>query len=221
MVRRTLYENVVDRFLLLYLISEASECAPNLGKTKLQKLTFLSEWKLIDDRNKGFNYNYIKLVHGPYSGELNNDLTDLAIHNLVNDPRLYPTDVGYRILEDFSELLEQNEPFILTINQVISRFVMLSLNKLLAFVYSLQHPYRKNLTIGKTPFRTPLLYRLSDDKTIAKFRISEEQLEDLQMCLDKERLKQWKEVKDEVSKGRFLTYREVFGTVNTKIPTTV
>lgn len=221
MVRRTLYENVIDRFLLLYLISEASEYAPDLGKTKIQKLAFLSEWKMIDERNKGFNYNYIKLVHGPYSGELDKDLTDLASHNLVNDPRLHPTNVGYMILEDFSELLEQNETIVLTINQIISRFAKPSLNRLLAYVYSLPHPYRKNLTIETTPFRTPLLYRLSEEKAITKFEISEEQLQDLQMCLDKDRLKQWKEVSDEISKGRFLTYREVFETVNPPIPTTI
>ena len=214
MVKRTLYEKVVDRFLLLYLISESSELAPNLGKTKLQKLAFLSEWRMLDERRKGFNYNFIKLVHGPYSGELDNDLTDFASHKLMNDPWLQPTNLGYMILEDFSELLEQNETFIQTIDLILSRFAKLSLKRLLTYVYALPHPYRKNLTIGTTPFRTPLLYRLVEEKTVTKFELSEEQLQDLQICLDNERLKQWKEVSAEVKKGRFLTYREVFGTVN-------
>jgi len=213
LTRRTLYENIVDRFLLLYIISESSEIAPDFGKTKLQKLAFLSEWQMLDQRIKGLNYNFIKLVHGPYSSELDNDLTDFAKYDLVIDPWLNPTNRGYSILEDFSELVEQNEYFIMIINQIISRFARLSLKRILSYVYSRPHPYRKNLTIGQASMRTPLLYRIDENKAVNRFQITNEQLYDLALCLDKQSLKEWKEVDEEIRKGKFLTYREVFGVV--------
>lgn len=214
MVRRTPYENVIDRFLLLYVIAESSERTFRFGKTKLQKYTFLSEWRMIDERKKGLNFNFIKLVHGPYSGELDSDLTDLAIYGLVSDPELQLTNMGHRILEDFSELLEQNKPIISTIDQVITRFGRYSLNRLLRYIYSLPHPYRKGITIGTTPFKTPLLYRLVEEKALSGFTISGEQLEDLILCLGKRELKAWREVRDEIQRGRHLKYQEVFRTVN-------
>ena len=214
MVKRTPYENVIDRFLLLYLIAESSEHAFKFGKTKLQKYAFMSEWRMIDDRNKGFTFNFIKLVHGPYSGELDSDLTDLAINDLVSDPELHLTNMGYRILDDFSELLKRNEPTISTIDQVVTRFGKYSLDKLLAHMYSLPHPYLKNHTIGTTPFRTPLLYRLSEEKAVSRFAIGEDQLQELMLCLGKEELKSWREVRSAIRRGKYLKYEEVFRTAN-------
>lgn len=209
-MKRSLYENIVDRFLLLHIISTASEIAPDLGKTKLQKLAFLSEWKLLDQRFKVLNYNYIKLVHGPYSNELNDDLTDFASFNIIVDPWIQPTHDGYAILDDFSDILDRNEEFIHQINNVVARFATFSLKKLLSVVYSLPHPYRRNITIEGTPFRTPLLYRIAEEKAIKKFEIDAEILEDLSICLHTDALKQWKEVKTDSRKGKSLTYREVF-----------
>jgi len=60
-------ERAIDRFLLLYSISKASKCVKNLGDTKLQKFTFLSEWEMIDKRERGFIDEY-ELIEGVYYG---------------------------------------------------------------------------------------------------------------------------------------------------------
>jgi hypothetical protein len=165
---------------------------------------------MIDAREKGFNYNYIKLVNGPFSGELERDLIDLANYNLVNDLEFNLTENGQAIVEDFCGVVKQNESIITKIDEIIRRFREYSLKELLAYVYSLPHPYRRGLTIATTPFRTPILYRLSDEKASVKFKINQEQLKDLSACLSEEKLKQWKEVREDLENQRFLTYNEVF-----------
>ena len=45
-----------------------------LGDTKAHKLTYLSELSMINDCEKGFNYDFRNLPYGPYSEELQEDI---------------------------------------------------------------------------------------------------------------------------------------------------
>jgi len=66
---RSLLEVLSDRLLLLWLVYDAMKYK-TFGETKVQKLTFLAEWEMLDKRQKGFNYSFIKLTFGPYSSDL-------------------------------------------------------------------------------------------------------------------------------------------------------
>ena len=82
MVKRTT-ERMANFLLLLKLIEEVDIRGYISGAKKLQKLTFLSEWNMFDAEINGFNYNFIKLIWGPYSSELNKDLDLFTKEKLV------------------------------------------------------------------------------------------------------------------------------------------
>jgi uncharacterized protein YwgA len=213
MVVVTLLERAIDRFLLLYSISEASERVDNLGKTKLQKFTFLSEWEMIDKRERGFSYYYLKFEKGPYSFDLANDIKTLVKANIIRKRQwsLILTKFGNSIVEDFSNLLSQNFHVVSIIDRTINKYAEYSLKELLDEVYSLPHPYVKGYTIGTASLKMPLLYKLPEEKVVVPFKADEEQIEDLLVSLSANGLKKWQAVKDDMRKAEYLTYKEVFG----------
>jgi uncharacterized protein YwgA len=157
---RTPLEVLCDRVLLLWLIYDAMKYKL-FGETKVQKLTFLAEWQMLDKREKGFNYNFIRLTFGPYSGDLEKDIKWLEGSNLVKlvsvneKTRIFkPTESGERILTVFHDLFHRNKIFTEKIAAINSKFAGLTLDELLKFVYSLPHPYMKgrSRTIGETRY---------------------------------------------------------------------
>ena len=86
---RDIKDQVIDKFLSSYIINKFDEnYGGYLSETKLQKLIFLSEKKLIDKRIKALNYNYIKFYHGPFSNALRNDIATFAENSLIEEPYL-------------------------------------------------------------------------------------------------------------------------------------
>lgn len=207
-------ERAVDRLLLLYSISRAFEHVKNLGDTKLQKFTFLSEWEMIDKRERGFTYFYLKYAKGPYSFELNNDIETLIKANIVRKRgwNISLTKIGNSIIDDFYILLQKNRYPVTVINKTISKYGNFSLQELLDEVYSLPHPYVKGYTIRSATIKMPLLYKLPDEKVTIPFDIDEKQVEDLLLCLGTDGLKHWQAIKQDMYDTDYLTYKEVFGT---------
>ena len=214
MVKVTPLERAIDRFLLLYLISK-TEYVEKFGNTKLQKFTFLSEWEMIDKRDRGFCYYYLKYAKGPYSFDLAGDIKTLVKANIIHKRRwcLTLTKFGDSIVEDFSELRNQNIHPISIIDKTINKYAEYSLQELLDEVYSLPHPYVKGYTIRTATLKMPLLYKLPKEKVVVPFKANEEQIEDLRVSLSTKGLKHWQAVKDDMRKAEYLTYKEVFGSV--------
>ena len=65
---RTLKEMVVDRLLLLHILSNF-----RVGRTKLQKTVFFTEDKLNNEGVKAFNYFFFRWHYGEFSRELETD----------------------------------------------------------------------------------------------------------------------------------------------------
>ena len=63
---RSAYEVIIDRLLLIYLISLNREIGNDIQGThherqiKLQKLLYWSEHEMFQDKYKGLNYHFIK-----------------------------------------------------------------------------------------------------------------------------------------------------------------
>ena len=213
MSKITPLEKTINRLLFLYLVSKVSNKVPQFGFTKLQKFTFLSEWAMIDKRDRGFCYYYLKFKKGPYSFDLNNDLEMFLQSKIirVSNHNLSLTEYGKSIVNDFSSIIEQNGYTLSIIDKIIDGFADFSLQELLKLIYSLRHPYVKNYTIGSAPLRMPLIYKLPDNKVKIPFKITKEQHEDLLFSLGTTGLKHWREVKNDMDKPDCLTYEEVFG----------
>jgi uncharacterized protein YwgA len=207
---RTLIDKAIDQFLTLYLINDAF-CRKNLlhlQNTKLQKLVFLSEKAMIDEREKGFNFYFVKLIHGPYSQELENDVSKLIQNGLINDMRLKPTRNAQIILEDFGELILRNETFLTKVNAVNDRFARLPLQRLLRIIYAM--PWGKRRTIADLPQRTPMLYPMRPEIVRTQFQITKDEAENLLMNFDLDAIKDHEEAMKDAREGKWLTYEQVF-----------
>jgi len=206
-------QQAIERFLLLYSVSKASDRVDNLGNTKLQKFTFLSEWEMIDKRERGFSYFYLKYEKGPYSFDLANDIKRLLKANIVRKQQwsITLTNFGDSIVEDFSRLLSQNSHVASIIDRTIHKYAEYSLQELLEAVYVLPHPYVRGYTIRTAPLKMPLLYKLPEEKVMVPFKADDAQIEDLLVSLSTKGLKHWQAVRDDMRRAEYLTYKEVFG----------
>ena len=208
---RTSEEKTIDRLLTLYCINECAERfgVSHLSETKLQKLVFLSEKELIDRRIKAFNYRFIRLLHPTFSPDLRDDLTDFVRFRFLREPWLERTDKMRMILEDFHDVLTENRHSLQVIDEVLSRYSSLRTERLINLVY--QMPWSRNKTINDLAMRTPLLYPLKPDKAQETFRISEDELENLEICLNPKISAMFDQAVDDMRKGRLLSHAEVFG----------
>lgn len=146
---RTNLEKAVDRLLVLYLLHDAFSRGNTdfIQDTKLQKLVFLSEWSMILERNKGLNFSFIKLAHGPFSQELETDARKLVRVGLVRARGLEPTAKANVVLEDFHHVIERNGSFTRYINETNDSFAGVSLKELLDVIYAMSMFRRRRLVI--------------------------------------------------------------------------
>lgn len=210
---RTLLEKAIDQFLTLYLINDAF-CRwdlPLLPNTKLQKLVFLSEKAMIDEREKGFNFYFIKLIHGPFSQELENDLGKLVENGFIDDKELRPTSNTKAILDDFGDMVLKNPTFLEKVNIVNKQFAGMPLHKLLEIVYAMS--WGESQTIADLPQRTPMLYPMKPEIVRTGFQITEHEAESLLMNFDPDAIKDLSEAMRDAREGKWRTYEQVFSGV--------
>ena len=213
---------MTDQFLLTYLLNDLSKRTSFIYETKIHKLGFISEREMIDSYEKGFNYYFIKLYHGPYSFELNDDLNDFAQSKIIEtEPSdkgttIIPTDRCAEILNDFGSLARRNRTFLRTIDSVNRRYGTLGLKKLLNAVYRMQsplHQYRKRMrppTIASLPLRAPLAKAIPAEEARTAFIITHEEIATLEIYLDKEAFDSLAQAGKSARKERFLSLDEVF-----------
>jgi uncharacterized protein YwgA len=209
---RTFKDKAIDYLLTIYLINDAfsRRNLRFLSETKLQKLVFLSEKSMIDERQKGFNFYFIKLTHGPFSQELRRTVEKLLQTRFLNDFRLEPTDNVKLILEDFQGVIERNQTFFQKIDTVNDRFARMGLEQLLDVVYAMPWGRGGARTIAELPPRTPMLYPMKPHVIVKEFKVTDDEAEDLLMNFDPEAIKDLSEAMKDAREGRWRTYEQVF-----------
>lgn len=219
---RTSVEKLTDQFLLLYLINDVSERTPFLPVTKIQKLAFISEREMLRKGEKGFNYYFIKLLYGPYSAELDNDLNSLVQSEIVSakptgrGSKIIPTRRCRNILKDFNDSIERNRIFVQKISEVNRRFGILGFKRLLKAVHHMQsplHKYRKGKrppTIASLPLKTPLLKRIPEDTASEIFSLTPEEIATLEIYFDTEAYESLVEASKSAKEKPLLSSKEVF-----------
>jgi len=208
---RTSKEKTIDRLLTLYSINECYEqCKVRaLSETKLQKLIFLSEKSLIDQRIKAFNYRFIRLLHPTFSKELSNDLVSFVRMGYLREPWLKRTNKVKMIFEDFNRVFERNSHVTRVIDEVVSTYADISTNRLVEMVYKM--PWARNRIINDLAIGVPMLYPLKRENAREVFAISENELEDLEICLNPKLSREMDQAFNEMRRGRLLSHAEVFG----------
>jgi len=207
---RTLREKVIDRLLSLYIIDKCQReyNIPSMSETKMQKLVFLAEKKLIDYRCKGLNYRFIKLLYPTYSQELEDDLKNLAQLRFLEGPYYSGNQRTQMILGDFCQVLEKNREIKHSIDSTLENYASVPTGQLVHAVRRMR--WRKG-SIGELAVRTPLLYPLKEAIARCIFEISDEDLEDLAICLSPRISKGMEQAFDELRRGQRLTHAQVFG----------
>lgn len=204
-------EKLIDNFLLIFQITDALEYVQRVYETKLQKLSFLSELEMLKQKHKGYNYRFIKLDYGPFSQELRSDLGDLIQQQLLKE-NLRPSKEAYNLLEDFKDLVNRNEPFFNKISNINRKYSQIPTNKLVHLVHLMPHPYlRPQRKIGKLSPRTPILYPIKPPMATAIFNIKQEEIADLELCLDKTISSSIAEAMKNARTQRLLNHEEIFG----------
>lgn len=76
--------SLINKILMLYLIKKANEIPPFLyGRTKFQKMFFLSELMLEQERLQGLTFRYFRYNNGPFSKDLFTTFENLETHGLA------------------------------------------------------------------------------------------------------------------------------------------
>lgn len=198
---------IANKILLLYLITKAKKMQVWLGKTKLQKLAFLSELNMIKDKVRGLNYSFYRWEHGAFSLEVYDDLRILAENEII---KLYERGWGFEIkntnksneiLNLCKELIYENENVICYIDKVVERYANFSTEEIKKEAYSIKIPHL-NLTVKEIPLSKTILTPLSDEKTKIKFKISDEWVETLEIYFDAEFLNSLRKGIENVKLGK-------------------
>lgn len=202
---RALKDKVIDKLLSSYIINECDQTyGVFLSETKLQKLVFLSEKRMIDNRIKAFNYNYIKFFHGPFSSSLRYDLQAFAENSLILEPYLRGSEKLRWIVEDFQNIFENNERVTNIINAVLRRYAIIPTETLLKIVYNM--PWSRKRTIGDLPLKTKMLWPLKIRNDTRIFNISKDDYEDLVFCFDKKIVHEFSKAVSDMREGRIIIH---------------
>jgi hypothetical protein len=186
------------------------------GDTKAHKLTYLSELGMIDDREKGFNYDFIKMPYGPYSEQLQKDIVWLEEQRLIEsipmeEGKLFHRSCfGTKLLDDFHDLFLRNNLFTIKIHKTNSVYAPKNSRELVELVHSFPHPYIKGKTINDLKNGTIILYKLVEEKAKTRFDITPQELATLDIYLDDENYKSVMEASESAKRKPLLDFDEVF-----------
>jgi len=116
-------EALVNAFLVLYVIVEASRRGLIHGRTKLMKLLYEAERELTRKNLRALSLTFIKWKYGPWSPEAQIDLKCLVDNLLVVEDQttreIHPTPKGLEVLKSARELLDKNRVLIEVVNRVL------------------------------------------------------------------------------------------------------
>lgn len=182
-------QKIVDRLLTLYLYDKVSESSQMYGDTKLQKLVFLSEQDMIQQRINGFHYRFFRYDLGPFSTELRTDHEVLQANDLVDLRNGQTTEIGQQVLNEADELLTRNEGILDSINNIIAEYGRYSGSQLMDIVYDMEvDPLTtgESIRVEDMPKHMDIYFQLPEDIREASFEIDDGWIETLDILFHKD-----------------------------------
>lgn len=205
---------MVDNLLLLYLIKRVHERSRRyLGMTRLQKLVFMAEKALNEQRIKAFNYTFFAWDFGPLSREIYVDHEKLVDNGtLSKNENISLSKDGKKLLKDSEEIFEKNKDILEDIDITIEKYADFDTESLVEYVHDLKvkvKEYEKPVRIGSLRKGTDIISKLDEEKAEKSFEIDEAWIETLEILLDKEFCKAIKESEMDTIEGRTVHLQEV------------
>lgn len=206
---RTIQEKSIDRLFALYVIDRcrAKHGITNVSETKMHKLIFYAQKRLIDCRCKAMNYGFIKLLFPTFSNELRADLNELTDLGFLQGQYYKEQEKARLILEDFHQVFDNNREIKCLVDEEVDKYAPVDTDALVA--RTKRFPWRGKV-IDDLKNGTPLLYPLRITRSRCILNISEEDLEDLSICLSPVVAAKMEESAQELRRGTRLTHAEVF-----------
>lgn len=196
MSKRSYNQSIINRLLLLYLCSISKEHGIWLGITKLQKLSFLSEKTMVDNRMNGLSYLFFRFNYGPMSKEIYQDRDNLINAGLLKKGKgdHAPLNKAKSLLEDFlKDHYEENQTFFEGIKSIVRENRNYSTEELSEKIYEMKIKpplfFDEPKKIRDIPLGYDLLDGIAPENADQKFRIDQAWLEtlNLEFSLSKER----------------------------------
>lgn len=141
--RQTNYGLPRATYILLLLNSMPNKVIE--GRTRLEKLVFVTQKKLIEDMNWGVTnnvYNFRAFNYGPFTEEVLDDIASLEILKLVkvekenlSNPTYSITEKGEQVVKNIISGKKIPVNIVNEIKKIASGFGKLPLNKLIELVY--------------------------------------------------------------------------------------
>ena len=185
-----------NKLLLLYIAKEYTKKSKHyFGKTILEKIIFLAEWKMIEERVKGLNFPYFRYDYGPFSKEVSQEINDLKKTGLLEkQDEIKLTKEGEKLLESYSDLLQRNKDIIVYIDKVIEKYHRYTTQELKNLVYDMEFPMPNGkIKIKDIQHYTDMLFILPETEVKKEFKLTEEDIETLDILSDTELFNSLKE----------------------------
>ena len=203
-MNRTKNEKFADIALLLYLIGLfRSKSGLYLGVTKLDKLAFLSEKEMLDQKFRGFNYEFFKWHHGPLSTDIYTDLDVLRRSGFVSGKEdITLTTHGMEALRRLSPLFKEHKSVTTPIDAVTRRSAELTTQELTERVYGTTVSYPMgSKKIRDIPKGWSILSPPPPERVSATFTLNDSWVETLEIILDRDGYDSLKRATIEAAKG--------------------
>ena len=173
----------------------------------MQKLVFYVQKRLAENRVRAMNYSFIKLLFPTFSTELRSDLNDLTRLGFLEGQYYEENDKARMIIEDFHQVFDGNLEIKRLIDEEVDRYAPIETDDLVKITRQLRWGRK---AISELINGTPLVY---PPKTRIRrtLKISDEDLEDLAICLSPKVAGDMEQAFDELRRGKRLTHAEVFG----------
>ena len=207
---RTISEKAIDRLFALYVIDRCrtKHGIADVSETKMHKIIFYAQKRLIDRRCKAMNYGFIKLLFPTFSDELRSDLNELTDLGFLNGQYYREQEKARVILEDFHQVFDNNKEIKSLIDEEVDKYAPIETGELVA--RTKRYPWRGKV-IDELKNGTPLLYPLKATKSRCILNISEDDIENLSICLSPNVSTKMQQATEELRRGTRLTHAEVFG----------
>jgi uncharacterized phage-associated protein len=183
MEQRSLNEALIDRLLLLYVVTRTRQKGYNiLGQIKLQKMLYKVQEQMFLRRYKGLNHTYIRWKSGPFSQEIYSDVRDLKATGLLNrQDAASSSHEGQRLIEHLKAVFDPESKEI--IEKVVNEFGRLSGRQIKAVTYSYPVVGKKR-TIKEVKEGELILTKLNIADARNCFRLSDNLLETLSVLFN-------------------------------------
>jgi uncharacterized phage-associated protein len=203
-------EAIVDKVLLLYLIKKAEEKGRIWGITKLMKLVFFAERKMVKYNVKGFNYNFYRWHLGPFTPEVYEDLEYLIETDLVAEREgIEVTNHGVEILKAVEQLLKENENVLEYIEELVGKYASERTSELMKLAYETEveiMPFKIKAKVRDVPVGYNLVTKLGESEARDAFEIDDAWLETLDILLDTQA---YESLKDAMASARTRSSKRV------------